>query len=245
MRTSSGPRVRLAGTIGLLSSVALLCACSQSPGGHPPRPATVQPIGNDQQLGDAIARLESGDAASARKLLRAMAKRDPGDARTAELLASIDADPVATLGAKSFEYRVESGDRMITLAQHYLGTRFKFYLLSRYNGIAVPASLRAGQSIRIPGTAPPPAVRVAQPEAKRAEPPPKPSPPAVAPKAAARDPRRAAQLRGAGLSALNQGNPARAVGLLRQAALADPGNAAIQHDLGRAQRLEATVRAHR
>lgn len=245
MKASLSPYLRLIGTIVLFGGAALLPACSQSPGGRAPRPATVQPIDNDQQLGDAIARLESGNATAARKLLRTMARRDPRDARTAELLASIDAGPVAMLGTRSFEYKVQPGDRMITLAQRYLGNRFAFYLLSKYNGIAVPASLRVGQVIRIPGTAPSPAVRAPQPEPKRAEPISKSPPPPVAPKPAARDPRRAAQLRGAGLAALNQGNPAKAVGLLRQAALADPGNAAIQHDLNRAQRLEATVRTRR
>jgi Flp pilus assembly protein TadD len=55
----------------------------------------------------------------------------------------------------------------------------------------------------------------------------------------------ARQLRAAGLAALNQGNIDRAVALLRRAATLDPGNPLIARDLGRAERIAATVRARR
>ena len=41
------------------------------------------------------------------------------------------------------------------LAQQFMGDRFKFYILARYNDMANPNRLAAGQVIKIPGKAPP------------------------------------------------------------------------------------------
>ena len=241
----------------LLTALAAISACSQHPRG-PQRPATIQPIGNAQLMGDVIALLEKGDEKAARKALKRMVKRHPNDAGAKRLLESLTADPVTLLGAKSFDYRVQPGDRLMALAQRFLGDHLKFYALARYNGIKVPASLQSGQTIRIPGIAPPrpaPVPRPVRPAPPRPDPiapapvrpaPPVPSPPAL-PRvpAPAVDPARAAQLRAAGLAALNRGQVARAVALLGQAAALDPGNTLIRRDLERARRIRQTVKDKR
>jgi pyruvate/2-oxoglutarate dehydrogenase complex dihydrolipoamide acyltransferase (E2) component len=232
----------------LLAAIGVaLAGCASKPGG-PARPAMVQPIDNADQFGDVIARLERGDDSGAKKTLEAMRKRDPGDARTAMLLESIEADPQDILGAKSFGYVAKPGDSFASLAQRFLGNRDKFYALARYNGIDNPSELAVGRALRIPGDEPaapppPPKPRPAPPAAKPEKPAPAPAKPK--PAAPAVNAARANQLRAQGLGALNRGDPNRAVALLRQAAAANPGSAVIKADLARAERIRATVRARR
>ncbi|HKT76641.1 MAG TPA: LysM domain-containing protein, partial [Sphingobium sp.] len=141
--------MRLSPTLSCLLLATTLAACSHAPsGGGAARPATIQAIGNAQRIDDVVSRLEAGDRQSAEKALKQMVKADPADRASAALLESMTADPTALLGAKSFAYRVQPGDRLVDLSRRYLGDRLKFYALARYNGIAVPASLKAGQTIR-------------------------------------------------------------------------------------------------
>jgi tetratricopeptide (TPR) repeat protein len=56
-----------------------------------------------------------------------------------------------------FRYTVQRDDSLSKLAQQYLGDRFRFYILARYNEMPNPSRLAAGQVIRIPGKGPPPA----------------------------------------------------------------------------------------
>lgn len=229
-----------------LSLLLTLIACSP---GSKTRPAMIQPVNNRAQLEDAIALLVDGNVAAARKTLSAMKKRDPLDQQTAALIASLDADPVAVLGTRNFNYRVQAGDDLTHLAERFLSDRLKFYLLARYNGIAVPKAIVTGQVLRIPGTAPavippPRVVRPSPPEIKR--------PPVISiPKQPAAKTasvaaiRQSVQLRGAGLTALNLGRVDRAVALLRQAAALNPASSQIRNDLARAIRIQATVAARR
>lgn len=236
----------------LLAMVAIgLAGCASKPGGEAVRRPMVQQVSNAQELGDVVSLLDQGEEKAARKKLTEMLKRDPGDMASRKLMDSITADPAVALGSVAFPYRVEPGDTMQGIAQRFLGDRMKFYLLARYNQIAVPAALKPGQAIRVPGVRPkeaPPAPPRPRPEPAAAPvPKPKPSAAAPAPQPVPRttDPRRAAQLRSAGLTALNKGQVGNAVGLLSQALRLDPGNALIQRDLDRARRLQATVRARR
>lgn len=231
---------------GALSCAALLLAlsaCSTQRTGSLPRPETIQKIGNAQQIGDVTAMLERGEAKEARERLRKMVRNDPADRASATLLASLSDDPVAALGSTSFAYRVQPGDKMTDLAQRFLGDRLKFYLLARYNGVAVPALLKPGMVLRIPGEEPKVAPRPAPAVVDRK---PDPAVPTPAPDATPRtDPARAARLRAGGLVALHQGQVARAVTMLREAAALDPRNALIKRDLDRAQRIQKTVRTKR
>lgn len=239
-------RINVLRSVVVGACLAGLAACSGTPHPKAGRPATVQAIGNEQQLTDVVAALEAGDVGRARKLLKEMARRDPSDRRVQTLATGLDGDPLALLGLPSFAYKVERGDRMTALAQRFLGDRLKFYLLMRYNGLKM-AALEPGQVIRIPGSAPapvaPPVVRP-KPESRPApSAPPRATPPVVV--APVANPALANSLRGQAVKSLDQGKVATAVVLLRRAKAADPGNALVARDLARAERLLATVRARK
>ncbi len=55
-----------------------------------------------------------------------------------------------------FRYTVQRDDSLSKIAQQYLGDRFRFHILAKYNDISNPSKLAAGQVIKIPGRAPPP-----------------------------------------------------------------------------------------
>jgi tetratricopeptide (TPR) repeat protein len=102
---------------------------------------------------------------------------DPNNKLALNLMRQIVDDP-ATLGRESFSYTVLPNDTMSTIAGRFLGDIYNFYILARYNKIAVPRQVAGGQVLRIPGKAPPPSLR----EAPRAEAPAPPPPsPAVRP----------------------------------------------------------------
>jgi hypothetical protein len=233
---------------GAAVAAALLAlgACSSGPhvrAGAPPVAGTAS------EIDVALMLLNQGDEPGARKRIKALLKRDPMNASAQVLRDSIERDPKDLLGPDNFAYTVRQGDTITSLAEHFLGNRLKSYQLARYNGLKSPVKLIAGQSLRIPAQ---PAraepVRRPEPTAARpspALPAPKPPAPVAKPVAPVANPAAARQLRGAGLAALNQGNIDRAVGLLRRAAKLDPGNLLIARDLGRAERIAATVHARR
>jgi hypothetical protein len=236
--------------LGITVACALaLAACS----GGPSRPKTAPPApgaASALETETIFTLLNAGDEATARKRLSALLKRDPMNPSARLLNESIDRDPRDLLGPDSYAYVVRPGDTIVGLAERLLGNRLKAYQLGRYNGLKAPVVLVPGQSLRIPGAAPraAPARRPEPrptPPASSARPKPataKPAPP-TAPAARTANPAAARQARTAGLAALNQGNVARAVGLLRRAAVLDPGNPLIARDLARAERIAATVRA--
>ena len=234
-----------------LALAALSAACS-----NVPRPQTS--VGAAQRTDpaevEAIASLlDQGEQTQAGKRLKAALKRDPGNANLMLLSDSMNRDPIELLGPDNFPYIVQQGDTIPALAQRFLGNRLKAHQLARYNDLTGGAPLTAGRALRIPGQAP----RVEAPKRpeRQAEPTRAPMPRPVAapaPRAAMAspqpakpptDPAAAHRARSAGLAALNEGKPARAVGLLTRAAALDPNNSAIARDLQRAQRINATVQA--
>ncbi|WP_070151920.1 LysM peptidoglycan-binding domain-containing protein [Sphingobium phenoxybenzoativorans] len=221
--------------------LAALSAC----GKEPVRPAMIQPIRDPARLHDTIGLLQAGNLKKAEKALKAVIKKDPTDREAATLLRSMSEDPETFLGSQSFAYTVKAGDDYLSLAQRYLGDRYKFYALMRYNGRTGPTPLEPGATLRVPGTKP---REAAAPPAREARParsagPAKPPTAAAPPKAATADPARAAKLRANGLSALNRGQVAQAVTALRAAAAAAPDDVLIRRDLARAERLYKTVKA--
>ncbi|HEU4961571.1 MAG TPA: LysM domain-containing protein [Sphingomonas sp.] len=248
--TSTHPRARRAKWTVLIAGLAL-SACSHGLGesGRPQAaaPAAASPV---QRYDAVVAALQHGDTNTAQKVLKRIRKQDPNDARARLLGETIDIDPVAMLGSRSFPYTVKPGDSLRELAGRYLGNPDKFYALARYNHIAIPDAIKPGQTLRIPGAPPAeqtaPAPRAihpanAEPAHRAPSAPAKPAPPPQ-PKA---DPARAARYRAAGLSALNRGQVDRAVDDLTRAAALDPGNAVIKRDLDRAQRIRRTVKARK
>lgn len=113
----------------------------------------------------ALTQLEQGEETAARRELHEALTLDPGNALAQRLMHQIQVDPVQELGTTHFRYSIQADDSLSKLAQRFLGDKFLFYILSRYNNIAVPSRLHAGQVIKIPGEAPP------APKPKAVEPP--------------------------------------------------------------------------
>lgn len=95
--------------------------------------------------------LNDGNEAEARTNLDAARKLDAKNELANTLYGSITADPAHELGAKFFRYTVKPRDTLSKIAEQYLNDQYKFYLLARYNGIAVPRTLQAQQVIKVPG----------------------------------------------------------------------------------------------
>ena len=196
--------------------------------------------------------LNDGQREQARAEAVELLKQEPGNTLAQSLFDQIDKDPKLLLGEMNYPYRMQPGDSLSVVAQRFLGDRFLFYALARYNNLEKPGAAEVGQTILIPGVpskAPPRPARPARQESdeaavearlRRSAPAPAPSPAPVAPRTV-RDPGRAAGLRGQALAALNGGAADRAVALLRQAAALDPGSVPIQRDLVRAERILATM----
>jgi LysM repeat protein len=240
-------RRRIFPVMGLVVVAIGLAGC----GGQktPPQSASAQADRNDWALDKvkkAIALLNEGNPVKARKLLVDALEAQPGDMMARSLIKQIDTDPKQLLGYDNYRYTVKEGETMSSLAQKFLGDPMMAYALSRYNGLATPLAVQAGQSVLIPGKpkpapqakkAPPAAAPAAKKPAAvaKAAPPPKPAPQRTA------DPARAARLRGQGLAALNAGSINRAVGLFRQALAFDPANNLIRNDLARATRIQGSL----
>jgi hypothetical protein len=235
--------------IVLLALALAGCGTMRRGGVTPPSGQAPQEDGNwrgRDRIRDVIAALNRGDAASARRGLTAVLRRQPNDGVARQLLEQIDRDPRELLGAENYSYTLREGETLPTVAQRALGNPMMFYALARYNNIAVPSSVGPGQTILIPGRRPAP------PQQPRPEPrpaPPRPGPatpaPTPAPVLPATNPALAARLRGQGLAAMNAGAIDRAVALLRRAASLDPANALIRNDLNRALRIQGTLRSRR
>jgi tetratricopeptide (TPR) repeat protein len=129
---------------------------------EPPPPPTV-PTPQQKQQAQALAQsaatqLENGNEEQARAELQRALSLDGGHKLALSLKRQITDDPIAMLGGQSFTYVVRPNDSLSSIAGRFLGDVFMFYALARYNNIAVPRQLATGQSIKIPGKAPPPAV---------------------------------------------------------------------------------------
>ena len=102
----------------------------------------------------AATHLDNGNEVPARADLDRALQADPGNRLAQNLLRQITADPVALLGRESFSYVVKPNDTISSIAARFLNDSNAFYILARYNGIAVPRQIAGGQTIRIPGKTP-------------------------------------------------------------------------------------------
>ncbi|ATY32297.1 LysM peptidoglycan-binding domain-containing protein [Sphingomonas psychrotolerans] len=227
------------------ASLAPLAACSKRPA---PQPAAVPAPLAESEIQGVQALLMLGDHKGAEKSLKPLLKREPMNPKLQLLRDSISGDPKELLGPTNYPYTVRVGETIEQLAERLLGNRLKAYQLARYNDLANPSALTAGQILRIPGSPPRPRPQPAPERASRpvpAAPRPKATAtaPAPAPVKSVANPAAAQRARSAGLAALNRGAVNQAVGLLQRAHALDPGNTVILRDLQRAQRIAATVRA--
>ena len=237
----------------LAAMALLLVACAAEPpkpapapapapvaAAEPPKPVTppvpdlspAQAKAQAQKLAiDSVTQLQNGDEASAQKTLEQALALDPNNDLAKKLMEQIKADPQKELGAVFFRYTVQRDDSLSKIAQQYLGDRFRFHILAKYNDISNPSKLAAGQVIKIPGKAPPPtAARPAVPAAE------------VTDEAAKATAVETATPRGASMALMQQGADLQKSGNLegaydafREAALREPGNkdAAMQRDSAR------------
>lgn len=246
---SSPTPIRLLLLPALLAMGLAGCGTPQRAGITPPSSAAPEQDSNwrgREEVREAIALLNRGESASARTKLMGVLRRQPGDDVARQLLRQIDTDPRELLGRENYSYTLREGETLSTVAQRALGNPMLFYALARYNNVAVPESVVAGQTILVPGRrpAPPPPPRPeARPTPTRPAPPPETATPRPAPRSG--NPAQAARLRAQGLAAMNAGQIDRAVALLRQALGQDPGSAVIRNDLNRALRVQNTLRSRR
>jgi tetratricopeptide (TPR) repeat protein len=108
-----------------------------------------------ERLRKAIALLEVGAAEQARVELGAYLKEVPNSKLADSLIQQIETDPTQLLGSTSYAYTLRPGESLSMVAKRALGDAMLFHALARYNGITNPSALRAGQTIRVPGNAPP------------------------------------------------------------------------------------------
>jgi LysM repeat protein len=212
---------------------------------------------------DALELLQNGEESSARAFLEHALRLDPGNEVARKLLDQIRADARAELGGMSFAYTVQPGDSLAKIAQVFLGDRYRFYILAKYNGISNPSRVTIGQVLRIPGQAPPKLIAaepqsgathaakpVPAPVAARTAPEPLPAP-AVEPPVSARR-KEAERFYAEGLGYQKSGDTARAYAAFKDAAVRDPSfelatqqrDAARRELIARYQR-DATAAFHR
>ncbi|MDH4180942.1 MAG: LysM peptidoglycan-binding domain-containing protein [Betaproteobacteria bacterium] len=118
-------------------------------------PAVARPQAQKLAL-EAVDQLQNGEEAAARATIERALALDPANDLARKLSDQIRADAQKELGPVFFRYTVQKDDTLSKLAQQFLGDRFRFYILAKYNDIANPSRVAAGQVIRIPGRAPPP-----------------------------------------------------------------------------------------
>jgi tetratricopeptide (TPR) repeat protein len=252
------PAARVA--LSLLMVVILAAGCATpeppKPAPAPPPPAPVAPPPEpvkptpppEPQLSPAqakaaaqkltiesITQLQNGDEPAAQKLLEQALTLDPSSDLAKKLMEQIRADAQKELGPTFFRYTVQRDDSMSKIAQQFMGDRYKFHILAKYNDISNPSKLAAGQVIKVPGRAP------AAGTPKPAAPAPAPEPTDEAAKAASPEsatPRSASmQLMQQGADLTKAGNLEGAYDAYREATLRDPGNrdAVAQRDATRGQ----------
>jgi Tfp pilus assembly protein PilF len=134
------------------AQVAAVAAPPPAPAVHAPAPAAPS-LSPADGLALAVSLLEKGDSAGADTQLKQVLAQAPDNKSAQYLIQQIEA-PVATLYPKaSFPLKLDKNATLSVLAQTYLGNSLGFYGLARYNAIAVPSKIEAGQIIRIPETA--------------------------------------------------------------------------------------------
>lgn len=146
----------------VLSMLVSACAPTPVQEAPPPEPEVVtteepvfsaQPgLSAQERFRAALGLLEAGNAGQARAELVAYLEEKPRSAVASDLLRQIEADPEEYYPSDYREIALASGESLSTLAQRYLGDVYQFHALAKYNDIAEPRRLRAGQTLKIPLT---------------------------------------------------------------------------------------------
>lgn len=101
---------------------------------------------------NATSALQTGQEANAKTELNIVLRQEPENKVARSLLAQIQTDPATYFGSmESFNYILQPGDTLASLAQRFLNESLKFHILARFNGIKDPSRLAPGVTIKIPG----------------------------------------------------------------------------------------------
>lgn len=122
----------------------------------PDGPPLDSPQAIQRALTSAVENLEFGREDAAVEELQRVLQADPNQRLALSLMRQIKEDPQTLLGRESFAYQVRPGESLSAIAGRFMRDVFMFYALARYNDIKVPRQLAGGQTIRVPGKAPPP-----------------------------------------------------------------------------------------
>ncbi|WP_157269377.1 M23 family metallopeptidase [Azohydromonas aeria] len=121
----------------------------------PPAPGPASPAAQQQAHKMALAAvvtLEAGQEEQARAELQRALVLDPQSRLALSLLRQINEPVIAP--RESFSYTVRPGDSLSSIAERFMGDKFLFYALARFNDLKVPRQLSSGQSLRVPGKGP-------------------------------------------------------------------------------------------
>lgn len=143
-------------------AVVLLAGCQLLPFERDARDDDAPPAGTEPEsgtaaapqtdsIGQALAHLQKGQAASAESILERVLEADPGSTIAQLLLAQIRQPPKSVLsGEQTMTIEVQPGDTLSGIAGRYLGNELLFFALARLNGIEEPRLLRPGQLVEMP-----------------------------------------------------------------------------------------------
>ena len=106
-----------------------------------------------QRIEVAIKHLERGEAGQAKAELETYLAAVPASKTAQDLIRQINAPAQEYYPAEARELTLNAGESLSVIAQKYLGSYYQFYALAKYNNIAAPRNISAGQKIRIPLTA--------------------------------------------------------------------------------------------
>ena len=105
-----------------------------------------------EHLQNAINALQLGQEANAKKELDVVLRNEPDNKVARSLLAQINIDPSKYFSSQeAFNYTLQSGDTLTSIAQRFLDEPLKFHILARLNGITDPIRLAPGRVIKVPG----------------------------------------------------------------------------------------------
>lgn len=108
-----------------------------------------------EHLQNAVNALLVGQAANAKAELAIVMRQEPDNKTARSLLAQIQTDPAKYFsGPEAFNYTLQPGDTLTTIAQRFLDEPLKFYILARFNGINDSSRLAPGRVIKVPGRKP-------------------------------------------------------------------------------------------
>ena len=106
----------------------------------------------DDHVEKGISLLQNGEIIKAKTELYAALRKDPGNIAAVNLVHQINTDAaVYFAGETHFFYEIQSADTLSTVASKFLNDPLKFYILAKYNDIEIPAAVKMGKTIKIPG----------------------------------------------------------------------------------------------